>query len=297
MEEFIVVHGGVDMPPTDSAIEVLRNAGQAGWRVRPAAIDAVVAALGVLESDPMFNAGFGSVLNHDGNVEVDAAIVDGHSGRVGAVAAVPDLRHPARVAAAVLQSGAAVLVSGDGARRLADSLGEAIEDLRTEDQVRVWRALQAGESLSPFTGAASVPNTETVGAVCTFGGTLVAGTSTGGVCGKAAGRIGDSAVFGAGHWADERHAVLCSGEGEAIIRTHLAFRVGELMKSGVSVYEAVEWGVRLVRRETGAICAILGVDAAEGVVAAAYSGFAFPVVVQRNDSSTVIDAKHVGEFS
>ena len=293
MAGLLVVHGGVDMPADAATLASLTASSRAGWANQPDAVSAVVAAVGVLEDDPLFNAGYGSVLNSDGEVEVDAAIVDGASGRVGAVAAVAGLRHPARVAAAIMHTGPAVLVSGAGARRIADELGEPVDDLRTVEQQEVWRALQAGEDLSPFTGVAYAPNTETVGAISTFGLQVVAATSTGGVCGKPPGRIGDSAVFGAGHWADSRFAVLCSGEGEAIIRTNLALRVGERMRAGHSAQDAVEWGVGLVRMETGAVCAVVAVDAAQGAVGAAHSGFAFPVMVTRDGNPTLIEARHV----
>lgn len=293
MEHLVVVHGGVDMPPTDDTLEVLSAAAAAGWDQLPDPVGAIVAAVSVLESDPLFNAGYGSVLNSDGFVEVDAAIVDGSTGRGGAVAAVPGLRHPVRVAAAVMHAGGAVLLSGAGARAMADELGEATEDLRTLEQIDVWRAFRSGESLSPFTGVAYVPSTETVGSIAVAGGAIAAATSTGGVCGKQPGRIGDSAVFGAGHWADARIAVLCSGEGEAIIRTHLAYRVGERIRSGSGPQEAVEWGVRAVTAETGAVCAVVAVDSRNCTVGAAHSGFAFPVLVKRGSGVAVCDSVQV----
>lgn len=291
MGGLLVVHGGVDMPPNTSTLGALRESSDVGWALRPDPIQAVVAAVGVLEDDPLFNAGYGSVLNSDGDVEVDAAIVDGSTARVGAVAAVSGLRHPLRVAAAIMHSGPAVLVSGVGARSLADELGEPHEDLRTDQQVEVWRARQDGLDLSPFTGVAYVPSTETVGAICTFDDRVVAATSTGGVCGKRPGRIGDSAVFGAGHWADARLAVLCSGEGEAIIRSNLAYRVGERIRAGYSAQEAVEWGVAMVRLETGAVCAVVAVDRERDSVGAAHSGFAFPVMVTRDGDPRVFESR------
>lgn len=293
MSDLLVVHGGVDMPATPATLSVLKQSCSVGWSERPDPVLAVVSAVGVLEDDPLFNAGYGSVLNSDGDVEVDAAIVDGTTARVGAVAAVAGLRHPLRVAASIMHSGPAVLVSGSGARRLADELGEPQEDLRTKEQEDVWRALRAGEDLSPFTGVAYVPNTETVGAICTFNQQVVAATSTGGVCGKRPGRIGDSAVFGAGHWADSRIAVLCSGEGEAIIRSNLAYRVGDRIRAGHQVQDAVEWGVAMVRQETGAVCAVLAVDAARDAIGAAHSGFAFPVMVARDGESKLHESRRV----
>ena len=294
MQEFVVVHGGVDMPPTAQTIAALEDAGLRGFESATGSLSAVVEALASLEDDPQFNAGYGSVLNEAGDVEVDAGIVHGTLGRIGAVGAVPGLRHPARVAAALLrEAGGAVFLTGDGARRFADSLGHPHEDLRTADQIAVWEALRRGEDLSPFTGVALASNSETVGAIAFQRGELVAGTSTGGVCGKPLGRLGDSAIFGAGHWANTDIAVLCSGEGEALIRCQAASRVGARINDGNPVRESVQWGVRTVQEETGATCAIVAVQAIKNEVAAAYNGFAFPVVRVDGAGTRVIPAERI----
>lgn len=293
MQGFVVVHGGVDMPPTEQAVGALQDAAAQGLKAS-VALDSVVEALHCLEEDPQFNAGYGSVLNVSGLVEVDAGIVNGSTGRIGAVGAVPGLRHPSRVAAALL-SGAdsAVFLTGAGAREFADQLGEKVEDLRTEEQIAVWEAFGRGENLSPFTGAALAANTETVGAVAFRDGELVAATSTGGVCGKPNGRLGDSAIFGAGHWANAEIAVLCSGDGEALIRCQAAGRVGARINEGHEVSDSVQWGVRTVLTETGATCAIVAVHATRDDVAAAHSGFAFPVVRTDVSGTRLVPAEHV----
>ena len=298
LQGFMVVHGGVDMPPTDRAVNSLENAALRGLQAPADGLAAVVAALEVLENDPQFNAGFGSVLNASALVEVDAGIVDGTSGRIGAVGAVPGLRHPSRVAAALLRGeGKAVFLTGSGAREFAERIGEGYEDLRTAEQVAVWEAMQRGEDLSPFTGAALASNTETVGAIASRNGELIAGTSTGGVCGKPVGRLGDSAIFGAGHWANSEIAVLCSGDGEALIRSQAASRVGARIQMGHSPQDSVNLGVETVHAETGATCAIVAVHAPSGAVAAAHNGFAFPVVKASDSDVFVVPAERIAESS
>ena len=146
-----MVHGGVDMPSNDETLTALRAAAVRGWAEFPDASGSVVAAVEALESDPAFNAGFGSVLNIAGDVEVDAAIVDGTNCQLGAVAAVSGLRHPIRTAAALMRADGAVLLTGVGAREYADSLGQPWDDLKTAAQVEALNSFRSGDQLSVFT--------------------------------------------------------------------------------------------------------------------------------------------------
>src|SRR5262249_49655902 len=153
------------------------------WRIlrhNGSALDAVVRATVELENDPVFNAGVGSCLNHEGNVEVDASLMEGTTFCVGAVGAVPHLRNPILLAKAVMETGRHVLLVGDGAERFARAQGFPVasrEELVTERQLRRWQSAQtAGEP-------------GTVGAVAMdAAGRLAAATSTGGVFGKLPGR-------------------------------------------------------------------------------------------------------------
>jgi L-asparaginase / beta-aspartyl-peptidase len=211
----IVVHGGAGLIAPERFDRMragVRAAAATGDELLAAgrsALDAVVAAVRVLEDDPEFNAGVGSTLTRDGTVETDAAVMDGATRRVGAVAAVPDLGCAVALARAVLDAGEHVLLAGPAAWRFAAEVGiapAAPGSLVTERQ-RQRLAQRMG----------------TVGAVARDrDGRFAAATSTGGIVGKRAGRVGDSPIAGAGTWADTACAVSATGDGEAIIRVALA---------------------------------------------------------------------------
>lgn len=290
MNDVVLVHGGVDMSTDPLQLAVLREAAAQAWAGRDP-LDAAVSGIAVLEDHPLFNAGYGSVLNHEGDVEVDAAVVDGATGRYGAVGAAPRVQHAARLALGILREGRSALVSGLGAARLAEENGDSGQDLRTAEQLAVWQGLRSGSVASVFTGRPIAPSTETVGCLVLRAGRVVAASSTGGVCGKQPGRIGDSAILGAGLWADERGGVVCSGDGESMIALHLARRTAEGIGRGEPVSEAVRWAVRLAADERGAVCAVLALDASSGEIAAAHSGTSFPVVARdcRRDSVVPVE--------
>jgi isoaspartyl peptidase/L-asparaginase-like protein (Ntn-hydrolase superfamily) len=179
-----------------------------------AALDAVVAAVEVLEDCPVFNAGRGSVLNAEGEVETDAALMDGHDRAAGAVAALRGFAHPVAVAREVLRDGRHVLLAGVGAAEFARGAG--IPEVDPASLVTPFRRDQLARA-SGGSGAG------TVGAVARDArGRLAAATSTGGMAGKRPGRVSDSALVGAGTWADDATcAVSATGHGEYFIR--LAF--------------------------------------------------------------------------
>jgi len=278
------------MPEDEMTFAVLRQACDAAAKGGDA-VDSVVDGLAVLEADPAFNAGYGAVLTSDGRVEVDAAVVDGGSGSYGAVGAAPGLAHPAAVAAAVLRAGGPVLLAGAGAAAFARSIGQDESDLRTEEQSLALRDFQSGVSASPFTGRAA-PSTETVGCIVVRE-TTAAGSSTGGVCGKPAGRIGDSAILGAGLWADDTSAVVCSGAGEAMITLALARRTGERIARGESPQSAARWAVRLAAEERGAVAAVLAVNTSDLTVAAVHSGSSFPVVAGSQGGQWIVESERL----
>ncbi len=212
-----MVHGGAGNPSREKLGDEARfHAGlraaidAAVARIADGAVAAAIAAVEVLEDDPAFNAGRGSVLTSDGTVEMDAAVMDGRSGLAGAVAAVSDVRHPIALAHAVMERSPHVLLAAHGARRLADEIGMDATD-------PAWFAVaDRPEETTPGT----------VGAVVLDGqGGLAAATSTGGRSQQAPGRIGDTPVIGAGTWADRRRAVSMTGHGEAILRNASAHSI------------------------------------------------------------------------
>jgi len=222
----LIVHGGAGADPQEGREELregIRQAVQAGWDALEAggsSLDAVEAAVRVLEDHPRFNAGRGSVLTSAGTVEMDASIMEGNELRNGAVGSVTAIRHPISLARRILESGRHSLFVGAGAVERARAFGIPPCDpaeLITERQQKRLRAVQAG----------------TVGAVALDRrGVIAAATSTGGMAGKLPGRVGDSALIGCGTYAESNlGGVSCTGDGEAIIRVVLARRALETLKS------------------------------------------------------------------
>jgi beta-aspartyl-peptidase (threonine type) len=224
------------------------------------ALDAVQKAVEFLESDPTFNAGRGSVLNARGEIELDAAIMEGSELKAGAVACVSRIPHPVSLAREVLESSQHVMLSGGGALEFARSRGIPLcdpEELIVErERERYLRARREGPSPS------SSPN-ETVGAVaCDSHGHVAAASSTGGTFLKLPGRIGDSPVIGSGLYADDRRGAAAStGAGEAILRMVMAYRAVEVMTSGIGPSEAAQQTIRTLESRAGGQGGIILVDA------------------------------------
>lgn len=254
--ESLLVHGGAWQIP-DAEIAAHREGLDAALRRGIAlltagkpALDVVVETVALLEDDPTFDAGRGSVLNLDGRIEMDAAVMDGATLRAGCVVCVSDVLHPIRLARAILEDGRAVMLAGEGASRFARMAGiptSSFEDLMVErearrkqflDRIEEYKTRQpfdgslptrAGE-IPPHGDAPNAPPTTnplgTVGAVCCDArGHLAAATSTGGAPNTWPGRVGDSPILGAGTWAEDGvGAAGSTGWGESILRDLLAFR-------------------------------------------------------------------------
>jgi L-asparaginase / beta-aspartyl-peptidase len=227
-EPAIVVHGGAalwDPAYHDAARAGCRAAVDAGLAVLArggSAVDAVVAAVRALEDDPVFNAGVGAVLTRAETLELDAAIMDGHGLRFGAVAAMANVRTPIEVARAVMDDGEHALLCGEGAWAFARERGFAPCDpaeLRTERAARRLRAVLEQRARRAG-GPAAGDDPGTVGACAIDAqGHVAAATSTGGITGKRPGRIGDTPLPGCGTYADDRGgAASATGVGEAIMR-------------------------------------------------------------------------------
>lgn len=265
----IVVHGGAalwDSAYHDAARAGCRAAVDAGLAVLGrggSAVDAVVAAVRVLEEDPVFNAGVGAVLTRAGTFELDAAIMDGNGMRYGGVAAMANARAPIEVARAVMDDGEHALLCGDGAWAFARARGFAPcepAELRTERAAARLRAFldqQAGNAPAGGPGAVD-PGTVGACAIDTLGH-VAAATSTGGMTGKRPGRIGDSPLPGCGTYADDRGgAASATGVGETIMRVAMTKACVTRLRRGHDARGAVQAGVDElasdVRGEGGIIC-------------------------------------------
>jgi beta-aspartyl-peptidase (threonine type) len=254
----IVVHGGAGREPPEHRearrAGVLRAAA-AGWAVLEggrSALEAVVEAVAVLEDDPAFNAGLGSVLTEEGGIEMDASVMAGDTLAAGAVALVSGVRNPVRLARAVLTDGRDVFLAGTAAERLAARHGLARcapEALVTDEARRRWR--ERGTAPGETVGAAA----------CDRRGHVAAATSTGGVAGKRAGRIGDSAVIGAGTYADDTlGAGSATGPGEAIIRVTLVRVALDALRAGADPARAAQDALDVLARRVAARAGIIVVD-------------------------------------
>lgn len=260
----LIVHGGAgDIPPDERPAHRagLERALEVGWRVLLGggpALEAVEAAITVLENDPAFDAGVGSVLRLDGTISLDASIMQGQTRAAGAVANVSRVRHPIRLARMVLERTPHVFLVSAGAEALA-----ARHDLEMCDPqvfvvprelARLRRILDAREAVEGPRG--------TVGAVAHDArGHVAAGTSTGGAPGSPPGRVGDSPIIGAGTFADSRHGgASCTGQGENIIRVTLAREVVRRLESGSPPREAALWAVDHLRSETGGTGGVICLD-------------------------------------
>ncbi|HXN53059.1 MAG TPA: isoaspartyl peptidase/L-asparaginase [Candidatus Acidoferrum sp.] len=241
MKPSLIVHGGAwDIP--DEAVDACKAGCQralaAGWSTLNhdgSALDAVEAAVVVLEDDPVFDAGFGSHLTLDGYVECDAIVMDGATLRVGSVAALRRIRNPIRLARQVLENCPHMMLVGEGAERFAADQGLTLcapEELIAESERDAWlKCRNSKHAAAHHRGH----NQGTVGAVALDSkGRLFAATSTGGTCCKLPGRVGDSPLIGCGCYADvEAGGVSCTGYGEAIMKVVLAKAAADFLRHPV----------------------------------------------------------------
>ena len=198
-------------------------------------VDAVSAAVVVLEDNPLFNAGRGAVFNAAGEIEMDAAIMDGARLRAGAVAGVKRIRNPVLAARAVMEKTPCVMLGREGAEALALAEGLALVDASYFFTLNRWGALEREKSRRASGVAVTASDEDphgTVGAVALDrAGNLAAATSTGGHTHKMPGRIGDSPVIGAGTYADNATcAVSTTGDGEYFICLAVAHEIASRMR-------------------------------------------------------------------
>jgi beta-aspartyl-peptidase (threonine type) len=239
----LAIHGGagvIERPKMTPEKEASYRAGlaaalDAGYAILErggSSLDAVSAAVRLMEDDPQFNAGRGAVLNQDGDAELDAAIMDGHGPRAGAVAAVRHVKNPVELARLVMERSPHVLLVGEGAEEFALEQGVVLVPrgyFRTRARIAELEDARRAEEARP--AGAGLPNGGTVGAVALDrAGNLAAATSTGGLTNKHRGRVGDTPLIGAGTYADNATcAVSGTGQGEYFIRQVLAHDICALV--------------------------------------------------------------------
>lgn len=295
----LVIHGGAgvilrqEMTPALEAQyrEKLQEALDAGYAIlenQGSALDAVVAAVRVLEDSPLFNAGYGAVLNADGICELDASIMDGRTRAAGAIAGVRHIRNPITLARDVMERSEHVMLIGDGAERFASELGYTLvpndyfQTDRRRKQLEKSRELEEKE-----TGARSRQNQQervsfitvddndaaterkwgTVGAVALDqSGNLAAGTSTGGMTNKKFGRVGDSPIIGAGTYANNATcAISATGHGEYFIRGVVGHDIAARMAYGKMPLDAAARATLQELDTLGGTGGVVAIDAAGNV--------------------------------
>jgi beta-aspartyl-peptidase (threonine type) len=269
----LIVHGGAWAIPDDQVEPHqagCRAALSAGWKLLRgggSALDACEAAVRVMEDDPIFDAGIGSVLTSAGTVELDAALMDGRTLRYGAVANLQHIRNPISLARKVLAGPATMLVA-EGAEQFALASGIALIENSTliVDRERAlweeWKAGRAAATSDQYSDplladaeatsvAAAIGGHDTVGAIALdHTGNLVAANSTGGTPFKLPGRVGDTPMVGCGLYADAQvGAVVCTGWGESIVRVAMARRAVELLERGYAPQSAAESVIRTLARQ------------------------------------------------
>jgi L-asparaginase / beta-aspartyl-peptidase len=292
----LIVHGGAwDIP--DDLVEPHRRgvlaAVKAGWEVLKkggSAIDAVETAIVAMENDETFNAGRGAFINAVGDVELDASIMEGKTFKAGAVAAVQNVRNPILLARKILEESEHVLLVGMGATRFAKEHRVPTcspDHLVTARELERWKGIQGkGTFTTKDTFLKGKMPSDTVGAVAIDRrGTIVAGTSTGGIPNKYPGRVGDSPLIGCGTYADnEIGGVSTTGWGETLIRVTMAKTVIDLMASnGGDADRAVRDALRLLEKKVGGFGGAIVVRP-DGLVA---SGFNTPRMVTARMTSAM----------
>ena len=259
----IVIHGGAGgikkeyftKAQQTAYTQKLQEALNAGYSVLEnggISLDAIQAAINIMENSPLFNAGKGAVYNSDGNQEMDAAIMDGNTLNAGAIAGVNHIKNPILAARMVMDSSKHVLLSGKGAEIMAEKYGIEMVDSSyffTEKRMNQLKKLQGKEKTELDHTAFLIKNEliddhkyGTVGAVAIDkSGNIAAGTSTGGMTNKKYGRIGDVPIIGAGTYANNLTCgISATGTGEYFIRTVAAHEVSSLIKyKGYSPAEAL----------------------------------------------------------
>lgn len=270
----MIIHGGagaldkikdlLDAAPCLHSIRKILERGQALLKRGGSALDAVETCASLLEDEPLFNAGRGSVLNEHGKVYMDAAIMDGCTLDAGAVAAINRIAHPIKLARLVLEKSEHVMLIGDGALRFArQHKMRMVPDSYHITERRLEEYKKTRQKQRHKTDALSGNKHGTIGAVAMDRkGNLAAATSTGGLPYKREGRVGDSPIIGAGVYADNSTcAVSATGHGEMFMRTVLAKHIADLISfRKMDVESAARSGIAYLKRKVHSRGGVIVID-------------------------------------
>ena len=266
----LIVHGGAWNIPEDQQeahVFGVRKAVEAAWPLLQdgaSALDVVEEAVKHLEADPTFDAGRGAFLNSQGEIELDAMIMDGRNLNFGAVAAVQNLLHPVSVARRLMESKEFRMLVGRGAQDFAKREGFTQLDpqaLLTERELAFYDKIREDASFQSKAPFGPLPG-DTVGAVAMdIHGQLAAATSTGGTPRKWPGRVGDSPIPGAGAYADnECGAASTTGWGESIIKILLAKTVTDFENQGHNAHKAAAMGIAILAKKVSGLGGVITID-------------------------------------
>ena len=276
----LMVHGGAgaldnvkDQKTAVRYLESIRGVLQHGREIMSlggSALQAVEACASLLEDDPLFNAGLGSVLNEDGEVEMDAAIMDGLNFSAGAVAGISGIANPVQLARQVLSESDHVMFIGEGAMRFADQCGipRTSKDYfyTTERVEQLKQAKLLNKIMLDHDEPENIPEDQkygTIGAIARDQfGNLAAATSTGGIVNKRLGRVGDSPLVGAGVYADnETCAVSATGYGEDFMRTVISKTISDfIFMKGMNAEQATQAGIEYLTRKVKGRGGVIVID-------------------------------------
>lgn len=271
----LVIHGGAgtivreNMPPEKEQLyhARLKEALDSGYAVLDRggkSIDAVVAAIRIMEDSPLFNAGKGAVFTHEETNEMDASIMDGHTLAAGAVAGITTVKNPIAAAYAVMTKSEHVMLTGHGAETFAEECGlEMVEPSYFFDSTRYKQLIRSREKTTAAASSADDYKYGTVGAVALDRhGHIAAGTSTGGITNKRFGRVGDSPIIGAGTYANDMTCGISStGKGEFFIRSVVAYDISALMQyGGLSLQQAADSVIMKKLKTMGGDGGVVGLD-------------------------------------
>ena len=310
----IVIHGGagtIAREKLTDEVEVayrqkLEEAARAGYEVLTrsskekgsSSIDAVIAAIVVMEDSELFNAGKGSVLTHAATVEMDASIMEGESLNAGAIAGVRHIRNPIRLARDVMSRSDHVMLIGEGAESFALEHGYELIDNSYFQTPQRMRQLQRIQNTTTGTALSEDNSLGTVGAVAIDrNGNITAATSTGGMTNKRFGRVGDSPIIGAGTYADNSACgVSASGHGEYFIRAVVAHDIcARVMYKGIALQQAADEVVLDKLKAMHAEGGVIGIDPQANVVFSFNSTGMYRAAIDKDGELEVLIFKGISD--